>query len=515
MAIALLLAGPARADSVWLRCDGLPKPEGVGVTVGRVFALSASFGLLGSREGEMLNPTASGPAAVAACTDALRDEVLTKFPARKANLLKFRALHLLESRAHQQAFDDADAITAAFSEANLDENSAKTLKVSSNLIKAFALIKLLRAAEAMPLVEEAVALRPYGYSVQLAGATLTRLTPELEPFEGALLTRLAQLDPLGLQLRADAESWAGNALAAFEAWREVGEARDAIGGGGEDEAPEKRQIDRIAVDWQTALAAQAAGLPEESAAYKAKAEAAKLVYATPKRPLTGKKLEQQNARAAADAARLAAISGPMRSLHAALEALAAGQPAAAVSSGAPLLAWTLNLSQEPVFKELIRREYFRRIAADFDARGLAALLPPIELRPAAEAYAKKSGFRGSGFSSKARKGNRSGTTVSFLTTGTSALAAQEMVLLRAAELTDEQGREAFFVLDRREFQRTLVSTYNGAPTGPASPAGFLSEIDVVFLNPSEAAELGARALAPKDVIAALRPIYVQAVAEVE
>ena len=130
---AVLLASPAMAaPSVWLKCDGLPQPEGTGALLGRVVVLSGSFGLLGRPETPQWGPLASGAQGVQACAEALATTGIDQFWARKSYLLEARAVHHAEAGDADSALADLKSAIAAGSGHGDDRDFDRSVGLSAS-----------------------------------------------------------------------------------------------------------------------------------------------------------------------------------------------------------------------------------------------------------------------------------------------------------------------------------------------------------------------------------------------
>ncbi|NEX94976.1 hypothetical protein, partial [Caulobacter sp. 17J65-9] len=111
-----------------------------------------------------------------------------------------------------------------------------------------------------------------------------------------------------------------------------------------------------------------------------------------------------------------------------------------------------------------------------------------------------------------------GVKVTFRHNGTAPAAVEEMALLRAAEAALAAGKPGMVVLDRKDLRQMLVQTYNGVPTGAATPAGFSTELEVRFVDAASGGGGdgyggGWRVLDAAAVRAALAPAYPARTAE--
>lgn len=461
--------------------------------------------LFGLPESPKVAPTARGKAGEDACTEALADDVLDSYPARRANLLKFRSIRRLESGALDAAIEDARAIPASLEGVPDAEDTLRTLRASAQLIEAFALLRKNETSEVEPLLASASELRPYGYGLQFLAARLFALTPDLEAGERVVLKRLTQVDPDGLRLQADALDWAGEAEGAFQAWSAFYSLQNPEAQALADERFATK-LGMVEGAWRAAVAATLAGRTEEAAEWRAKAEATPALFAE------DQSLPPQLASLAASVQDLPKKMGERyAALLTALEAKAAGETAIDFSN-LPTHPAALQLLPDLVAAPL-KEKLFADRRFETQVEMLAKLLPELKLSSSANSYTAK-GWKASGFKAK-NFGDGVGKTVTYSGARSSSLATQEMVLLRAAELALKEQRSHFVVLGRREYIRTLTQ-YTYGVAGDTTPNGFQSELDVAFIDPAAPGELAPhvqRAVDAQAVVATLLPVYKPAPAD--
>jgi hypothetical protein len=122
--------------------------------------------------------------------------------------------------------------------------------------------------------------------------------------------------------------------------------------------------------------------------------------------------------------------------------------------------------------------------------------------PKRNTYSGSAGFfKEAGFKARPMK-DGTGTTITFLGDASSSFAVEEMTLLRAAELAMAAGKPRLHILDKRDFVRSSQMTINGRPSGGAVPAGFQTELDVVYTD-----AIDDRTIEAADIIANLAPVY--------
>jgi hypothetical protein len=103
-------------------------------------------------------------------------------------------------------------------------------------------------------------------------------------------------------------------------------------------------------------------------------------------------------------------------------------------------------------------------------------------------------------------------SVTFRGASSPAGVVEEMALLRAAELALEKGVKGFVILDRQDVEHTVSTTQYGAVLR-TDPAGYSTELDVLFVDPANlpAKYRGAawRVIDADAVFASLGPIYIR------
>ena len=101
-------------------------------------------------------------------------------------------------------------------------------------------------------------------------------------------------------------------------------------------------------------------------------------------------------------------------------------------------------------------------------------------------------------------------TVKFTGEKSSASVVEEMTLLRAADLARERGKSGFVILERRDYERTVNTTYYGS-TLRSDPQGYSTDLDIELVDvnaiPSQYRAVAWRVIAADKVVADLGPIY--------
>ena len=508
------MAGPAaaREPSAWIKCDGMPKPETVGSSLGRVLALSATMGLMGMPETERERPAAHGKAGVDACTAALQDKVLDNCWARRVNLLRARAVHQLEAGDMDAALTDLRAARDAAGAKASETAFARSLGASAQLFEAAVLAKRGQFPEAEALAIRAFEARPYSMEGVSAATRILALDPAWSPEEDRVLTRLAALDPDARFLRAEVRDWGPDRQAALDAWMAAIEGQGSGAGAPSLMLPERFLTGRAA------LAAARAGKGDEARALieRTRGGGAPALDAKAPSPLQAAMgafqdaaTEQGKRFATLAEAWLLADAGQTQQAVALLEKV--DLP---VSPAIPELLAKLkvdNVGSQGMSAEELRIQMRQRAAERLKADAYAQTLPALERTEGGNAFSKQGvlGFKPNGFKERKTK-TGDGRTIEFVGGQSTRAAVEEMSLLRAAQLAREAGRPSFMVTDRRDYRQTLVTTYGGSQIG-SRPQGFKTEVDVVFVDAASAPEpVRPIALDAEQVWAELSPFYVTA-----
>lgn len=521
-AMSWAAAGEARkTPSIWVQCDGYPKPEPDAAKMVRSLAALSTLGLFGVPEGYKAAGRADGAAGVAACRAALADPAAAAAPPlRRVLLNKALAIHQLEAKNPAGALAALDAAAAEVGGFATNPYFARSTGVSLDLVRAVAQLRLGQIDQAMASAARAAAARPFSARVQKLAIGIMGLDAEVQPEEQALAERLVKLDPssadalASLHLRAGrhAEAWAllkrqndlrkpvPSALAAF-ASRDAGVGRALVAAFAAARAGDTASAGKI-LDDQVALAGRAAA---ELGKMKLKISGA----------AANQPLGQALARPIEDWRSVVEAAGLMASGDAA--AAQAKLNAAKVSSANPLvelLAADIRAKLPPEARLGIvaaqaadpAKKAAERLARIEELAGpeLFALLPEPEDASRLNSYSKQIGFfKGTGFKHKQVEGGL--TRIEFVGSSSSLLAVEEMALLRAADLARQGGYKTFTIERRSEYARWMQQTMRGVPIGKKTLVGFMTEMDVRY-HDDPAVPMAHDAAA---VAAALAPIYVR------
>lgn len=523
--LAMAPALAAKEASFWVKCDGMPAPEPITTTLGRVVAVSATFGLLGAPERPDPVLREPGAAGVAACTAALSAPALTDdFWARRANLMQARAVHHLEAGDSDAALADLAGIDKMVGTRGSDIFYQRSLGVGNALLASIALAGKGDFDAATAAAARAAAIRPYAAIIQSSALKVMLIDRQAGNEELAVVNRLYLLAPDGEALRVDmllrAQAWqaALDAAARLPApslaapglgislgsW--VGARVDSIERGS-NIAYAHAMVGDGAGAWSllTTQRAAAATLRSELAAQL-------------KPPLYPDAEAQLNKVMVPVEAHLGAISA----MIAAQLALAEGKPELAVTALNEPQKWP----RSPAFATLVSAVHSAAPNAalpETDAAkpamssiiyaGLFSMLPPPENPSQLNGYTGQIGFglKVNGFRTVKPKAPATHTTVEFVGANSTRGAVEEMMLLRAAELAQQAGKSAFIIVGRRDYSRWSQMTYRGSPVGNSNADGFKSEVDVEFVDPAalplKLADAADRVIMASDVVTALWPVY--------
>lgn len=141
---------------------------------------------------------AYGEAGVTACTTALADPLLDpRYADRKASLLRAKVLHQIAAKQDAASMVTIDQFdSAARREANFDQ----TVGLGSQALRAIALYRLDRPAEAKAALAKIAAARPYSASVQALATSVQMLFDPDRANRDKLIRAQAVLSPAHLNL---------------------------------------------------------------------------------------------------------------------------------------------------------------------------------------------------------------------------------------------------------------------------------------------------------------------------
>lgn len=530
VAIALAAAPAAYANpSIWVQCDGQPRPEGALTTAARLGAIIfiPIIGLAAAGEAGTGTPAAVGQAGVDACTEALADPSLPNFWQRHMNILRARAIHYVEVGDHDAAL--ADLVTMREVAAGRTDSPLidRSIGVSALLLEAALRARNSEYDRAKELAITAADARPYSLPIQQLARTFYSGDSLMSADEQRLFGRVLSYDPtlaLRYPIRLDQTD---DAAAAADAWEVALAAGDHVTTRGLDErigwtqadGPDGFTLVRAAIAMaragRTARAEELAARAEEKLGPETSGDRASGGIEGVETVEEQAPAAASGSRAALEASRRAQLrqrveaqvaenAAPFRPLLRAWLAALRGDEAQALSimqsnferlpkvmAGADLLQ---RLRQNPALREQVpdfliqsaisgARPEVATVLRGLDLDDLIRGLPQYERVDGNARYRPGSniGYRETALAS-------GGTRITY--SGATFYASSEMMLLRAGELAQAQGRDSFLVLD---VNRTTLDII---PLESAAPAAAYAARSSRFLPAGE-------------VVRGLMPIYVE------
>ncbi|HEX8241747.1 MAG TPA: hypothetical protein VF574_18575 [Allosphingosinicella sp.] len=526
-AAALAFAGAAEAKtpSLWVQCDGYPKPESRGTKIVKGLAAVSTLGIFGVPETFNPDGRAAGEAGVAACTAALADPAAASAPwIRRVTLNQGLAVHQLEAKRPEAALAALDAAVAAAGANAADPYYARSTGVSLDLLRALALFGLGRDQEGAASALRAAEARPWSARAQILALTMLAADRAVTPAQLAVVERLVRIDPSSGEMPGSLYLRAGRYPEAW-AWlkKSYDRRRADPGGGMVDRALRLAVIDPRPADYLIAFAAARAGDKAGSDAVLAELQSS--AKATIDR-LAAAKVPTPPDRLAQVEAMLFRPRDQWQPMIDAANLLAAGDAAAAQERLVSATEWPAP----PLLIGLVRD--LRSKLPPAARKGLVAIDPDLtegKVAPSPEARLARLanaavfeslpepedenrlngfsrqfglGLKSTGFKSKTLDTGL--TRIEFVGSVSSPLAVEEMTLLRAAQLARESGRKGFVIEKRSDYTRYSQMTMNGTPVGPQRLAGYMTRIEVRFTDEPDPAAIPAAAL-----IDTLAPIYIR------
>jgi hypothetical protein len=173
-------------------CDGYPAPT---KKTDSITSTTAIFGL-GSLTMDIRKSDTQqfGTAGNDSCAAALADPLVQPHTLRRTNLLQAKALHLLgmgQNEGALAALQASDELGATLA----DDWFAGSLLVSNRAVRAYALIKLGRNADAQAEIASLGAARPYSHQSGMLAARLSLMAAQSTPHYLDALTNIAPINP--------------------------------------------------------------------------------------------------------------------------------------------------------------------------------------------------------------------------------------------------------------------------------------------------------------------------------
>jgi hypothetical protein len=548
-ALLACTAWPASARTVIFdQCDGYGTPSGDGDGMSKpATQLFGLIGTLGSAGNTRRSTPDLGAQGIASCDQALADpRLLEKFWLRRASLLRARAVHDLAAGSGDDALADLDRSAAAIQTPN-DPFVKRSMALGIDFVRAAALIAKGDRERGLALAEAVHAQRPFDRHLSLA--TLALINDDHSPLGETVAHDTAGLDPRLVSVIFESAFDRGDFAAVVALYPQlVAPTRTADVGVSKWEGrvqDARRDGEEVAFGAKSggiyAYSLAALGRMDEARAALAEARSS-VTAGTPAEmaPVAEGEKEGSKARLQRTMNEFLVRTGKksselLESWARAIElraTLATADPAKAseeiLQSKIPSRGVAFDLVHQLV-QRLPQDEKLKELAAQVDAAQNRApkvdakltklifqALPHSEIAQRVATYRKaNSDFIGylwggvSGFKTVEGDGPDF-VTVKFTGEKSSSSVVEEMTLLRAADLARERGKSGFVILERRDYERTVNTTYYGS-TLRSDPQGYSCDLDIelVDLNalPSGYKSVPWRVVSADKVIATLGPIY--------
>lgn len=516
---ATLTPAESREPSIWVQCDGQAKPEGAATAAARLATVTLlggfGIGLLALPEPATGAPVAGGADGVAACTAALADPVLEPFWERKINILRARASHYVDIDKPDLALKDLEAAAEVGRGRPSSVLFDRSVGVSVKLFEATLRARAGEHDKADALAIAAADARPYSQRIQQMARSVLSTAPVLGAEERRIIERQRQIDPYTsstLAFRLDTTDERDAAADAWEAALKASLPPLSLDADADDDAGTQRPPSAITLARAT-LAMLRAGRLERARELEPQYKKA-LEEPAPVDAAQGStsRSRQDLARASADRL-LRAIDEIVRKSAKSYEPLID----TLMKERSGDVAGAAKLAQEKFAEfpaSMAGAEMLQRLNANpATAADVPAFLVQSALskaRPSRTERALQVNLKtlnknlpafgrvdgGARYRPGATVGYRSepekdkpGQTRIRYNGAQSVFAREEMMLLRAAEVTRDAGKESFVV--ERALGASIVISFADATSDPA------------------------RVLKAADVLAALKPIYIDIPAALE
>jgi hypothetical protein len=545
------------APSIWVQCDGQPKPESTATSAARLATVTLlggfGIGLLAIGETGTGTPVASGADGVRACTDALADPVVETFWERKVSILYSRASHRIVANDTAGALADLQLAREVGVGRGSNALFQRSIGVSAQMFEALLLARAGKQPESEVLAVAAADQRPYSTALQIAALNLIWDGPVLSDNERRLIERVRRLDPdtaVRMAWRLDATD---DSNAAFAAWSQLATNNvrlptyAAIMDNNKNPTLRTTTQDPVMLS-RAALAAARAGKVSEAEAFLATPTLAALIAQGSETPVaaavpTGDAARGLSAATLADATAqrrreetLIKYETNAKSFLPLINAIVAeqkGDKSKAVTyvqenmntmpSVVAASELARRLSVDPATREQVpsfiatnllkkSRPSIEDFTKDVELKGYIDALPRFQNVAGGNRYRAFGVWSGTGYKQEARDDNKPGIELTY-PNNSDRFAADEMLLLRAAEVAKERNMTGFIVLaqssrDTYRYGRGLYEVID-------LPASL--EVDFVDAdNPAALyADRKAYILRAADVLSALAPIYIDLPNELE
>ena len=488
--------------SVFSDCDGYGAPSGSGDGMTKIATRLAIFRPSADGGDTTRTTPTMGKVGIGACDAALADPALKpEFWLRKASLLRARAMHHMADNDVAAGMADLDLAEAAVVDP-ADPFYQRSLGWDIAMVRAYGLRKSGKQAEAESLVLKTWAKRPYNR--ESTAAAIVALGSDADPMAVRTVTRgMARLRPEAIDLLFGQAMRRRDFAEAILIYPQL---VPPVKVGNEPmTAMEHAQLalfnkSSAELFWANSAGQLAIAYAEHGALASARStlEAARTRLTTastpPPQPPPNPDGKPDNGMWALEArydkeiATLGTVV--LETATRKVDALVSPPAAPGIPPPPPLL--------------------IPAPAASAEVTTLFKDLPDPESRDRVVGYDKLSVLWRGGDSFKVKDDGKGVTTVTFRGLKSSPSMAEELALLRAADLARTAGKTGLIVVGRRDIHHTLT-TYMYGPALRTDYSGTETQLDVVFVDtnslPPFYMNAPWRVIDAADVIATLSPIY--------
>ncbi len=548
-ALVSCAAQPVSAKTlIYNQCDGYGTPSGDGDGMTKpATQLFGLIGTLGSAGNTRRSTPELGAQGIAACDQALADERLSdNYWLRRASLLRARAVHDLAVGKPADALADLDKASAAIRTPD-DHFVRRSMTLGIDFVRGIALIAKGDRDRGLALIDSIHAQRPFDRRLSLAALAI--LNDDTSKLGETIAHDTAKLDPRFVSIIYESAFNRGDFAAVVALYPQL-KAPTKTGDIGISKWETRVQDARR--DAETiAFAAKSGGMYAYSLAALGRMDEARAALAdarsranmaTPAEMPPVPEGEKEGTKASIQrsmntlllntgrkSVQLVDAWGKIIDLRAALATSDSAKASEDIlHAKIPARGVAFDLVHQIALKSP-NDEKMKSLAAEIDAAQKAPpkidaqltklvfeAIPHAEIAQRVATYRKaNSDFIGylwggvSGF--KTIDGEAPNfVTVKFTGEKSSASVVEEMTLLRAADLARERGKSGFVILERRDYERTVNTTYYGS-TLRSDPQGYSTDLDIELVDvnalPGEYRAVPWRVIAADKVVADLGPIY--------
>lgn len=518
--MALALAGCVKTapqqTTFWNKCDGYAAPEGAGKLAGRGLVTAATLGIVWAMPEED-KPWArlQGIGGIAACDEALSQEILDIFPVRKLNILRARAIHNLQVLKYEAAAADIAAMHALLPSLKGEQRDMHNATSAVQIVEAVYLMKTGDLDAGVATIRDLAADRPYSMSLLNNFVGFLPKGWHKNPENSSLLTMMARFtDELVLARALASVSDLEVDASTVDDWKFVIRSRFSITGAQHNT---KSGSGRLAVADPTLYLAGAMTVARAGETELAREWLA--VVSDVVADMGGGDIEHQTTKYTTRSLAPHELMNVRRMLP---------HYETALTSYAHYHAWEYALARLP-FENIEHKLPVNRLMlplvellqgtvpaeerkgilkADIDhlemTLGMVGGNPktsrgrPSDLfdtlsvwRPyeQSNSYSHSLSFlKVDGFKDKKLKDGS--WKIQFVGSASSLIAVEEMSMLRAAQIAQKRKASHFLVDEQKNYRRTVTTYMNGTPISGAEPAGFKTELFIKLFTEAEVQAMG-------------------------